>query len=428
MIKNNALLIKKSAFPKDAKKALQIIEAGLKAADVSKAVKEARLPSLNQFENVYVIGFGKACPSMAEALEKRLGRKIKEGCVIGLHKAKTKIIRSFVGIHPFPSKKNIVATKKILSIAKKAGKKDLVIVLESGGGSSLLTMPAKGISLESLAKTNKLLVKSKANIEEINIVRKHLSRVKGGQLMQAVYPARLYSLIVSDVVEDKLSTISSGPTVGDKSSFKQAIQVLKKHKLWSKVSKDVRERLSKGIRGKVAETPRLGNIIFKKAKNRILLNNKVALKAMKEKAKALGFRTEICSNSLRGEAGRIGKKLVSKARAKKKPFALIAGGETIVDVKGKGVGGRNQEMVLANLKELAKSEKIIFVSIGSDGVDGNSRAAGAIADSKTLGKRKDWKKFLKRNDSNSFFRKIRGEIVTGLTGTNVMDLQLVLKP
>ncbi len=426
MIKNNALLIKKSTFPNDARKALQIIEAGLKAADVSKAVKKAMLPSLNQFENVYVIGFGKASASMAEALEKRLGRKIKKGLVIGLQKAKTKRIRSFVGSHPFPSKKNIVATKKILSIAEKAGKKDLVIVLESGGGSSLLALPARGISLGSLAKTNKLLVGSKASIEEINIVRKHLSRVKGGLLMQTIYPARLYSLIVSDVVGDKLSTISSGPTAGDKSSFRQAGTVLKKYRLWNKVSKDVRERLSKGMKGKVAETPKPGNIIFKKAKNRILLNNKVALKAMKEKAKSLGFRAEIYSNSLGGEAGNAGKKLVSKIRAKKRPFALIAGGETIVNLKGKGIGGRNQEMVLANLKELAKSEKTIFVSIGSDGVDGNSKAAGAIADSKTLGKRKDWKKFLKRNDSNSFFRKVRGEIVTGSTGTNVMDLQLVL--
>jgi len=438
MIENKKPLIGNSSFPAQARKAISIVEAGLKAADTRKVIEQVKLPSLKKFNKVYVIGFGKASAAMAKALEKRLGKRIVEGIVVSSKRAGTKRIKEFVGSHPIPSKASAKAAKKILSIAKKAGEKDLVICLISGGGSAMLAMPAKGISLAALQKTNQLMLKAKANIKEINCVRKHLSAVKGGLLMKAVWPASLYALVVSDVVGDRLSTIASGPTTGDGTSFKQATAILKKYGLWKKVPVSVRQRLSQGIKGKHAETPKQGDRIFKKAKSRILLNNRDALKAMEKRARELGFNAVVYGKPLQGDAGKAGKrlvgiagkKLVALAGKRKRPVALIAGGETSCNVCGKGIGGRNQEMVLGSLKELAKSEKAVFASVDSDGIDGNSKVAGAMADSKTLekaGKKKlNPKSFLKSSNSNRFFKKVRGEIVTGRTETNVMDLQLVL--
>ncbi len=425
MIKNKGELLK-GEFKRERGIALQIIEAGLRAVDVRGAVKKAKLPGLGKFKNIYVIGFGKASAAMAEALEKRLGGKISKGAVVSVRKAGTKRIKGFKGSHPIPSVSNVKAAREILRIAENAGHNDLVIALVSGGGSSLLTLPADGITLREIQKITSLLVKSKAGISEINAVRKHLSRVKGGRLAEKVFPAKLYALIVSDVIGDSLSVIASGATVGDKSTLQQAVRVLKSHKLWSKTPKSIQRHLL--LRGN--ETPKR----VRNCENKIILNNETALKAMRKKAKQLRFRATIHSRELEGEAEHVGRFLVRKAvnlREKfKKPIALIAGGETTVTITGKGKGGRNQEIVLGALNDLGKAGKAVFISVGSDGIDGNSRAAGAIADSKTVAiarkKRLNPKKFLKRNDSNSFFRKVKGEIVTGYTETNVMDLQLVM--
>ena len=433
MIKNKGALLKGRLAAKR-KQALQIIEAGLAAVQVKGAVEKAKLPALGKFENIYVVGFGKASAAMAESLERRLGRKIVKGAVVSVRKARTSRITGFKGTHPIPSAANVKAAHRILKICEQVGKNDLVIALVSGGGSALLALPAKGISLQALQRTNKLLVNSKVGIDEINIVRKHLSAVKGGQLMEAVYPAKLHALIVSDVIGDDLSVIASGPTVGDKSNFKGAVNVLKKHGLWKKAPAAVRKRLSLGSRGEIAETPKPGNSIFRKASNKIILNNEVALMAMQRKAKAVGFNAKIYSSELDGEASHAGRFLVKKAMVLRqksgKQIALIAGGETTVSVQGMGKGGRNQEMILGALAELAIAKKAVFASVGSDGIDGNSRAAGALADSNTLAKAAKLKlgpgKFLQRNDSNGFFRKIKGEVLTGYTETNVMDLQLVL--
>jgi len=414
--------------------ALRIIETGLSAVEVKGAMKRAKLPALGKFDNVYVVGFGKASASMAEALEARLGKRIATGTVVSIRKAKTKRIKGFKGTHPIPSATNVKAAKEILGICEKSGKKDLVIVLVSGGGSALLSIPAKGIGLRELQKTNRLLVNSNATIQEINTVRKHVSAVKGGQLAGAAYPARVHALLVSDVIGNSLSTIASGPTVADSSSFKGAMEVLKRHGLWKKTPAKVRKRLFLGINGKTAETPKQNSRIFRKVTNKILLDNGTAIRAMQARAKQLGFRAVVYSKAFDGEAGHAGKFLVRNACMLglkwQKPVALIAGGETTVTVRGKGKGGRNQEMVLAALPELEKAKKAVFASVGSDGIDGNSRAAGAIADSTTLSIALDKglrpSAFLARNDSNGFFQKIKGEVLTGYTETNVMDLQLVL--
>jgi glycerate-2-kinase len=429
MIKNKRGLVG-GKLGQERKMALQIIEAGLEAANVRKAVLSAKLPAVEGYENIFAVGFGKASALMAEALEERLGSRIKNGAVISVRAAKTRRIKGLVGSHPLPSSRNVKAAGEIVEIAENAGEKDLVFALISGGGSALLALPAKPVSIGELQKTTGLLVKSRATIREINCVRKHLSAVKGGLLMKAIYPAKLYAIIVSDVVGNELDTIASGPTVPDRSTFKQAQRVLKKYGLWKKAPKSARNRITLGAKGKIAETPKPGDRIFKKAKNHIILDNLSALKAMQRKARQLGFNATIYSDRLQGEARETGKKLVRIAAEKRKPVALLAGGETTVNVKGKGQGGRNQEMVLGSLSALEKAKKAVFVSIGSDGIDGNSRAAGAVADSLTLQAAADKglnpTKFLEKNDSNSFFKKAKGEIITGYTETNVNDLQLVL--
>ena len=427
MIKNYDSLIRNSEFPRQTKKALQIVETGIKAVDAKKAIAKTQLPTLKKFDKVFVIGFGKATGEMAQALERRIGENVHKGTIVSIKKAKTKKIQSLVGTHPFPTAKNVKAAKKICSIAEEAGKNDLVICLVSGGGSTLLTLPVKGINLKEMQKTNKLLLHSRATIKEVNCVRKHLSKVKGGRLMEAVQPATLYTITISDVTGDDLETIASGPTTADKTTFKQAINTLKKYRLWNKTPKGVRKHLNKGAKKIIPETPKT---IFKKVHNKIILNNLVAIKAMKKKANSLGFKPIVYSTTLKGEAKETGKKLVAVAKKRKAPVAIIAGGETTVKVTGRGKGGRNQELVLGSLKELSKLEKAVFISIGTDGIDGESKAAGAIADSTTLKKALSRKfvpgKYLKRNDSNKFFKKIKGEIITGPTGTNVSDLQLLL--
>lgn len=425
MIENKTKLLK-GKFKTQRAKALKIIQAGLESVRVEKAIKKAKLPNLKEFDKIYVIGFGKASALMAETLEKRLGNRIEDGAVVSVRKAKTKRIQGFKGTHPLPSNENVKATEKIIEIIEKARRNDLVIALISGGGSALLTLPAKGITLTELREVNSLLIHSDVEIRELNTVRKHLSGVKGGLLIKKASPARLHAFIVSDVIGNDLSVIASGATVRDESTLRQAKNVLRKHGLWSKVPKSVQRHLIRPAN----ETPKR----IRRCENTIILDNSTALKAMQKKARELGFKAIVCSSELDGNTHHVGRFIVRKAailsHSSAKPIALICGGETTLIVKGRGKGGRNQEMVLNVLKDLEKIKGAVFVSIGSDGIDGNSSAAGAIADSSTLqkakGKKLKLERFLKKNDSNSFFKKVNGEIITGNTETNVMDLQLVL--
>jgi len=439
IVKNASALAKNSkGFEKERKIALNAVEAALKAINAQRAVSEnvklhgnqlvvqGKKINLKKFEQIFVIGFGKASAQMAAALEKILGKQVAEGCVNSVEKKKLKKIKVVKARHPIPNSAGLNGARKILALAKKAREKDLVITLVSGGGSALLPLPAKGISLQALQKMNKLLVNSRATINEINAVRKHISQVKGGQLMKAIYPATCISLIVSDVVKDDLQTIASGPTVADKTTFRQAINVLKKHRLWKAVPAAVKKHLLAAKE----ETPKPKNKIFKKCHNFVILNNKVALKEMKKEAKKFKLKAKIYSTSLEGEARKVGARLVNKANKTKKPCLLLAGGETTVTIKGKGIGGRNQEIVMGALEKLRALKKAVFVSIATDGIDGNSKAAGAIADSNSFKRAKakglNPRNFLARNDSNTFFKKLGDEIITGPTETNVMDLQLLL--
>jgi len=376
-IKNKNKIISNLDSKKLGRDALNIVSFGINYVDIKKAVKE-NLPSIKNFDNVYVVGFGKSAGIMAEAVEQKLGKKITEGIVIGSNKAKTKIIKSFIGTHPIVSKKNIVASKKIFSLVKKATKKDLVICLISGGGSSMFEIP--NIPLSKLILLNKKLFYSDKSIDQINKIRKKYSLVKGGKLAKVILPATCYSIICSDVVSGSIKTIASGPTA----------------------------------------------INSEKIHNKIIIDNSNAIKAMKVKAKALGYNTKILSFSLIGDQKKVLKQIFSVQG--KKPFAIISGGETTLKVKGRGKGGRNQELVLWALDKMPRGG--VFLSIASDGVDGVSAAAGAIIDSysfqKSIDKKLNHKRFLHNNDSNTFFKRLGLEINTGKTEVNIMDLQLLL--
>ena len=364
---------------------------------------------LSKFKNIYVIGFGKASSNMAFEIEKILGTRIKNGLVIDVNFKRLKKIRVKKGTHPYLSKKNIQGSKEIINMVKQLSKNDLVICLISGGGSALFEIPKN--SFINTLKINKRLLASGMPIHEINTIRKHISFVKGGNLAQLT-KAKIISLIFSDVIDDNIEIIASGPTVLDKSTILDTQKIFKKYKI-SKI--------------KLYETPK-DKKIFKKVNNFIILNNKVALESMRNKSKEMGYKPKIISNILSGKARSIGQKLAKIAQKMKKNEIYLFGGETTVTLKGKGLGGRNTETVLSFLNNLPK--KLVFVSIDSDGID-NTDAAGAICDEKSLERAKKLKlninTYLNNNDSYNFLKKTNDLIFTGPTGSNVADLILMLR-
>lgn len=443
-IKNfNELIENSPSFSSERKTVLELIEETMKCISTKKIMRENvslkenilqvkdKEFDLSDFEHIYVIGAGKASGKMATALEEILGDRITGGWINSIKPKELKHIKIIKAGHPIPNPASVKGTEEILKIAKKATEKDLIICLISGGGSALMELPAEGISLSDLQKINRLLVNSEAKIQYINSIRKHLSQVKGGLLAKACHPATVISIIISDVIGDKLDVIASGPTTPDSTSYHQALERLRKFWVWRRTPVKIKIHLSKGVAGEFPETPKPHDPIFAKVHNIIILNNFVALKAMREKAIAKGFECNIYSNQLEGEAKNVGEHLIDEAvyRTRKKPFILLAGGETTVTVRGKGRGGRNQELVLGALKKVSEHNTVI-ASFGSDGIDGQSKAAGAIADSNSLKRAQEqnmnYLEYLLDNNSNAFFKKLKDTIRTSHTGTNVMDFQIVL--
>jgi len=363
---------------------------------------------LSKIKKLYVLGVGKAAFEMSQALEKILKDRISEGIVLDINKGKLKYLKSFKGDHPLPSETNLSVSKKIVAIAKKATKDDLVITLISGGASALFCLPHE-LSISQLKTLNDELIKSGADIHEVNTVRKHVSMVKGGGLAKIAYPAQIISLIFSDVPGNDLSFIASGPTVKDKTTSKDVARVLKKY--------DIDDDFE------LSETPKEEKY-FKNIDNILLLSGITAIEKMQEKCKELKQPCTVYSYALRGEAKIVGRKLLQ--RLPEKGF-MIASGETVVKVIGEGKGGRNEELVLGAMPYL---EGTVFASIASDGID-NTDAAGAIADEISLKKAQeknmDWAEYINNNDSYNFFKKAGGLIMTGPTGTNIADLIVIYK-
>ena len=433
------------------KQAVAVFRAGVEAADPVAAVlrflrvKQGKLLAgrrrypLDAFDNVWVVGAGKAGAAMAQAVERVLGARIRGGLVNVKdgHLARLRRIELNECGHPVPDGRGVRGAERIADIVRGAGKRDLIVCVISGGASALLPMPAAPVTLEEKRATTSLLLACGANIHEINAVRKHISRIKGGQLARLAYPAQVLALLVSDVVGDDLDVIGSGPTAPDASTFAGAQAILDKYGLRERIPAAVRERIERGVRGEIAETPKPGDPAFERTTNLIVGSNRLAVDAAARKARELGLRPVVLSTVIEGEArevarmhAAIAREVRATGRPLKPPLCLISGGETTVTLRGNGLGGRNQEFVLAAAIDLAGSNEVVVLSGGTDGTDGPTDAAGAIADGATLERAGrlglDARQFLAENDSYRFFDALGDLLKTGPTGTNVMDLRLVL--
>ncbi|RKY59854.1 MAG: glycerate kinase [Candidatus Latescibacterota bacterium] len=420
------------------KDAEAIFRAALEAVDPYRCVRSS-LEGMDLRGRTFVVGMGKASVQMAKAAEDILGDRIEEGLVVTKygHGGKLRRIKVLEAGHPVPDQAGTRAAEEILKVALRAGEGDILLCLISGGGSALTPLPPEGITLEEKRRTTELLLRCGARIEELNAVRKHLSRIKGGRLAEAANPARVVSLVLSDVVGDPLEVIASGPTVPDPTTFEDCILIARKYGIWEELPSSVRLRFEMGAKGILPETPKPGDPAFSSCKNTIVGNNRTALEAARREAEVRGYKALLLTSFLQGEAREVGRALASVVKEVRKsgepvepPACLLCGGETTVTVRGKGKGGRNQELALAMVGELAGLEGVLVLSAGTDGTDGPTDAAGAFVDGGTskrarkLGLEPD--DYLRENDSYNFFRALGDLFVTGPTGTNVMDLQIAL--
>ena len=403
---------------------------------------------LDGFERVLVLAFGKAACRMALGVEDVLGGRLSGG-VAAVKKGfaePLERVRVMEAAHPVPDESSVDAARAVLKLAREAGPKDLALVLVSGGGSAVLSAPWSdllgGITLADKQATTRELLACGADIREINTVRRHLSSVKGGRLAAALSPASSVTLILSDVIGDELSSIASGPTVPDASTWQDALGILERYRIIGKVPPAVPALLRNGAGGMLADTPKPGDPVFEKVRNFVIGSNRVAALAAVEEARARGYESLYLGSRFEGEARELarawlgmGIEAASRGAPVGAPGCIIGGGETTVTIRGEGLGGRNQEAALAFLIGLSESPaewapRLCFLSAGTDGNDGPTDAAGAFADLELLSRAReaglDPRAYLERNDSWHFFDRIGGLLRTGPTGTNVCDLQLVL--
>ncbi len=398
-----------------------------------------------RYKRLCVLGFGKAVSPMLRAVTDRMGSFISGGVAIMKHGYPAESgcayrINVYEAGHPLPDEAGLRATMGAIRLAKTFDNETLLVCLISGGGSALLVSPYTGISLKEKQETTDLLLKAGADIYELNAVRKHASLVKGGRLAEIAFPATIESLILSDVMGDPLDVIASGPTAPDSTTYADALRVVEKFRLDARIPRSLFHLLIEGARGRVPETPKEGNPLFRRVRNRIVGSNKSAIEAGRRKALQLGLEATLLSTEVRGEAREMGRWLAEKAKAAGglqrrttgagRPICLIAGGETTVTVKGRGLGGRNMELALAFALEIEGEEGITLLSAGTDGSDGPTDAAGAIVDGHTISRARlaglDPEGYLADNDSYHFFQRTGDLFITGPTGTNVMDVQFVL--
>lgn len=389
-------------------------------------------------QGLYVIGGGKGAAPMAQTLENLLGSRIKEGLIVvkydhGLELDKIKIMEA---AHPVPDEAGQLGAEACLQIAKKCRNGDLLICLLTGGASALLPAPAHGLSLADLQKLTSLLLASGAAIEEINAIRKHLSSLSGGRLVQAANGAQILTLIISDVLGDDPASIASGLSSPDPYTYADCLKIIEKYQLESKVPSKVMELLLAGVDGKIPETPKETDQIFKNVENVIIASNHQALEAAAKQSEAFGFDTRILPQAMEGEASAYAEKLLKMAQEiqtslspDSRPVCLLAGGECTVSLSGSGKGGRNQEMALAAAIALTGKDGIDCLFAGTDGTDGPTDAAGGFANGQTsaeMGGYEQAKAYLQNHDSYAALKKAGAHLITGPTRTNVMDLAIIL--
>ena len=394
--------------------------------------------SLTGIRNIFLIGAGKASAAMGHYAENILGNRISGGHIVVKYDHSCKLMRTTVteAGHPVPDVNGFRATEEIKKIVQQADENDLVICLLSGGGSALLADLPEGLLPEELYIVNNLLIRCGASIQEINCVRKHLSGVKGGQLSRITWPATIVSLILSDVIGNPLDVIASGPTAPDPSTYDDALRIIEYYHLTSDITRGVLKYLKEGSQGIHPETPKPGDPLFSRTFNFLAGTNRTALEGAKNQAITLGFNTFIIESDLCRDVEDVAETIINTAvnykkdREIKKPVCLLYGGEPTLKVNGNGQGGRNQHLALSASKRLQAIPGITLLSAGTDGTDGPTDAAGAVVDSETVNHAKalnaDPDVYLAEFDSYNFFRKTGGQIKTGPTFTNVMDLIIVL--
>jgi glycerate-2-kinase len=393
---------------------------------------------LRRYERVVVVGAGKATASMARAVEQRLGPRLQGGFVVVKygHGLPTKRIVVAEAGHPVPDRSGRRAAARLCAMAAELGRRDLLIVLLSGGASSLLPAPVAGVTLADKQRTTQQLLRCGASIPEINTVRKHLSQIKGGHLAELT-EATVVTLILSDVLGDDLSAIASGPTAPDPTTYQDAVTILKRDRIWRALPQRVRQHLDRGCQGFTSETPKPGSSLFRRVHHHIVGNNAMAVMAVTCAAREAGLRTLVHTPAITGEAreagrrfGALARDIVHEGKPLQRPCCVVAGGETTVTVTGKGTGGRAQEFATAAALEIAGLAKVWVVAIGTDGTDGPTDAAGAVIDGNTVARAQrlsvDLKGALKRHNTYPALKRLHQLIITGPTGTNVNDLYLLL--
>jgi hydroxypyruvate reductase len=427
-----------------------IFEAGVAAADPYSILKKGFrdvsgggfgfegdpfvLPHPGPRGRVRIFGAGKAACSLARALEERLAGRALSGRLIVKHGHRMPLERVSVeeGGHPLPDEAGLAATKRLLADLQGGRPDDRVFFLLTGGASALLVAPAEGISLQDKIATTDLLLRSGANIRELNAVRKHLSEVKGGRLLERMAPARALVFVVSDVMGDDLSSIGSGPLVSDPTTFRDCHSIVERYGLERRLPESVSERLRRGALSQVPETPKPGEEILESAHHVIVASNRLSLEAARTKASALGFDVELFGENLEGGVHRVAADFVASLLSMRssRPKALLAGGELTLSVRGRGLGGRNQEFALVAAERLRGVPNVMLLSAGTDGTDGPTDAAGAFADGTTWERARkeglDPGAVLRENDSYRLFDRLSDLLRTGPTGTNVNDLMVGL--
>jgi len=394
---------------------------------------------LSEVDRILVVGAGKATATMAKATEEVLGDRISRGAINTKydHGLPLRRIETVECGHPIPDEAGVRGAAEILDLVAGADARTLVLCLMSGGGSALLPAPAEGLTLAEKQETTRLLLECGATINEINAIRKHLSRVKGGHLARAAYPARMISLLLSDVIGDPLDVIASGPTVPDESTFGACLEIVEKYALGNRIPLAARRRLTEGAAGGVPETPKRGDAVFERCRTVVVGGNRLAVEAASRAAAERGYHTIVMTTRLEGETREVAKvyaalakEIVENGDPIPRPACIVSGGEPTVTIRGTGKGGRNQEFALAAAIEIQGWDGVVLFSAGTDGTDGPTDAAGALADGETVARAEalglSAVAYLNDNNSYAFFEALDDLVITGPTGTNVMDVQLVL--
>ena len=429
--------------------AVDIFNAAVKSADAANAVTSrvhvngaaievaSRSYRFADFPRVFVVGAGKAAVPMARAMEMLLGERLTGGVVVAPYGQQQLLqkVRILEAAHPIPDLAGLEGARLIAGIARQASAHELIFVLLSGGGSALLPYPIDGLTLADKQTVTQLLLRSGATIHQINAVRRHLSQLKGGKLARMADPAQVVTLILSDVIGDRLEDIASGPTAPDPSRYVDCLEILGKYRLLEAIPPSARSILERGSQGEIAETIKPNDPVFTRVHNLIVGSNRLATEAARFYAESLGYRATILSNAVQGESREVAtrhaatlKKAMNEPMSE--PVCFISGGETTVTVRGDGIGGRNQEFALAAALEIAGTGGVVVLSAGTDGIDGPTDAAGAIVDGATVSRGRskgyDAAESLARNDTNNYLNASGDLLITGPTHTNVMDVQVML--